>query len=201
MSNSEQRTYILSGERTPGEWNLLLQQLGHAGITISLPEEAENEAASAIPERLPDFTSLEQFVAPTHAIEFWSIYRANPDMRPTKSIANFREGSEALGELAYSQPRGNRFLPAKEQRAYIRSVGLNVRFADLTGKGPAIPHEDNSADHTTPVIEAGTLIEFMRGIKEMPRDQYPELPHTQISFLRALASHIDTTIAARDSKR
>jgi hypothetical protein len=200
MSRSEQRTYILSGERTPEEWSSLLQELGHAGVTISLPWEAENETASTIPESLSYLTNFEQFVAPTHSIEFYSIYRSNPDMQLTKRLANFRDGSEALGDLAHSQPRGvwPRHLTDKEQQAYIRSIGLNVRYANLTGSAPAIPHADNNANHPTPVIEAGSLIDLMRGINKLPRDQLPRISYTQIDFLRSLAFHIDAAIAARD---
>ena len=200
-SNAEKRFYLISGERTPDEWDSLLRGLGESGLQVENALQDSSDKDQLIPYSLDEITTYDQYLSDEHAAEFWPRYRIDCKTAGIKAVPRDQAVYAGLNALLHGVPRdlpyGER-LNDSERLAYLSRIGLDVVSPrSLVG----FPYEQykitrGQAYPADSVVRVGSLIAFLKDLPNIPRSSRPRtVGAPTIRYLSALVAHIESNIS------
>ena len=216
MNTPERRQYLITGEVSLTDWELVFRLLGRIGIDTKPVDPADvmlgptaavidSIEDGSIPYTLDEITSREQYLGNEHLGDFWPEYRrnvVNSGKRPDDKHECLCWG---LNMLAQPSRKGTSAHMSAGQRAkYAEELGLKVitprslaGFSDKYRPGSygLWDHKDYGAS----VIEVGSFIDYVRVLADLPFTERPFGVETPvIRYFTALADKLDAQISATE---
>lgn len=209
MKNPDERIYVITGERSPEEWQQLLHAIGSSGVSYfqvvdtrvqklpPLPGEWPQRPLP-IPYRLHEITSEEQYVSEEHIDEYWPLYEYGRGRRayPISGVRGFKY---AFNSLLHAKPKhvsqGIRLSP-EVQKHYLASIGLDVVKPRVEAGFMAAEYDETLLYSCDTVVRAGSFIAYARSLKEGVSEKPKGITAPDISFFADFADYLERQIAS-----